>query len=139
MGVIVLDLHNLLNLVVPLISSILELIGVVLIAFGSIKALIDLTKSRFNLGDEDMKLTLAQSLALALEFKMGAEILKTITVRTLEELQILGAIVLIRVVLSFVIHWEIKTTHEDKKRQVHQIRINQEREKLEEFMVNQED
>ena len=133
------DLHNLLNLVVPLISSVLELIGVILIAFGSLKALIDLTKSRFNLGDEDMKLTLAQSLALALEFKMGAEILKTITVRTLEELQILGAIVLIRVVLSFVIHWEIKTTHEDKKRQVHQIRINQERERLEQLMLNQED
>ena len=133
------DLHNLLNLVVPLISSVLELIGVILIAFGSLKALIDLIKSRFNLGNENTKLSLAQSLALALEFKMGAEILKTITVRTLEELQILGAIVLIRVVLSFVIHWEIKTTNEDKKRQVHQIRINQERERLEELMLNQED
>ena len=133
------DLHNLLNLVVPLISSVLELIGVILIAFGSLKALIDLIKSRFNLGNENTKLSLAQSLALALEFKMGAEILKTITVRTLEELQILGAIVLIRVVLSFVIHWEIKTTNEDKKRQVHQIRIMQEREKLERLMLNQDD
>ena len=95
MGVIVLDLHNLLNLVVPLISSVLELIGVILIAFGSLKALIDLIKSRFNLGNEDTKLSLAQSLALALEFKMGAEILKTITVRTLEELQILGAILIL--------------------------------------------
>lgn len=139
MGVNNLDLHHLLNLVVPLISSVLELIGVILIAFGSLKALIDLIQSRFNLGNEDTKLSLAQSLALALEFKMGAEILKTITVRTLEELQILGAIVLIRVVLSFVIHWEIKTTHEDKKRQIHQIRIQQEREKLEQLRDHHHD
>ncbi|PKK40338.1 hypothetical protein ABB02_00323 [Clostridiaceae bacterium JG1575] len=124
------DLHLLLAKLIPLLITLLELTGVLLIAFGSVKAIVDLIRSRFNLGNEDTKLTLAQSLALALEFKMGAEILKTITVRTLDELKILGAIVLIRVVLTFVIHWEIKTTHEDKKKMIHQIRIQQEREKL---------
>lgn len=124
-------LHSLLTNLIDFFIFILEFIGVLLIAVGSIKAIRDLLRSKMNFGNEDTKLILAQSLALALEFKMGAEILKTITVRTLEELTILGAIVLIRVVLSFVIHWEIKSTHEDKKKQIHQIRIQQEREKLE--------
>ena len=124
-------LHHFLTSLIDVLIFILEFIGVLLIAFGSVKAIWDLVRSRLNFGNEDTKLILAQSLALALEFKMGAEILKTITVRTLDELMILGAIVLIRVVLSFVIHWEIKTTHEDKKKQIHQIRIQQEREKLE--------
>lgn len=125
------DIHHLLVLIVPVVSSILEMLGVIIIVFGTTKAVWSLIRSRFNVGNADTKLSLAQSMALALEFKMGAEILKTITVRTLEELQILGAIVLIRVILSFVIHWEIKTTHEDQKRQIHQIRIMQERKKLE--------
>lgn len=125
--------HHLLEMVVPFISSILELIGVLFIALGSLKAIRDLIRSRFNFGNEDTKLSLAQSLALALEFKMGAEILKTITVRTMDELMILAAIVLIRVVLTFVIHWEIKTTHEDKKLQVHEVKLKQEQKKLEEM------
>lgn len=125
------DIHHYLLLIVPIVSSFLEMLGVIIIAFGTIKAVWSLIKSRFHVGNADTKLSLAQSMALALEFKMGAEILKTITVNTLEELQILGAIVLIRVILSFVIHWEIKTTHEDQKRQIHQIRILQERKKLE--------
>lgn len=125
------DMHYLLTFMVDTVSNILEILGVMIISFGSVKAVVSLILSRFNVSNADTKLSLAQSMALALEFKMGAEILKTITVRTLEELQILGAIVLIRVILSFVIHWEIKSTHEDQKRQIHQIRIMQEREKLE--------
>ena len=125
------DFHHFLSEIITVLIFLLEFTGVMLIAFGSIKAIWDLIRSRFNFGNEDTKLTLAQSLALALEFKMGAEILKTITVRTLDKLMILGAIVLIRVILTFVIHWEIKSTHEDKKKQIHQIRIQQEREKLE--------
>lgn len=125
------DYHSLLTELINILIFLLELTGVLLIAFGSMKAIYDLARHRMNFGNEDTKLTLAQSLALALEFKMGAEILKTITVRTLDELMILGAIVAIRVILTFVIHWEIKTTHEDKKKQIHQIRIQQEREKLE--------
>lgn len=124
------ELHDLLLFIVPMLSNFLQLIGVSIIAFGTIKAVWNLFQSRFNVGNVDTKLSLAQSMALALEFKMGAEILKTTTVDSLEELQILGAIVLIRVILSFVIHWEIKTTNEDQKRQIHQIRIMQERTKL---------
>jgi|GEM_PF-146697 len=116
-------LDELLHYLVPILVTLLELVGVFIIAFGSLKSLFIFIKTKFDVEDEDLKLGLAQSLALALEFKMGAEILKSIIVKTPEELLILGAIVVLRVMLTFVIHWEIKTTHEDKKAQLNDIKI----------------
>ena len=60
-----------------------------------------------------IRLTLAQGIALALEFKMGGEVLRTVVVREWAELGILGAIIVLRGVLTFLIHWEIK--NEEKK------------------------
>ena len=58
--------------------------------------------------DGQVRLILAQGIALALEFKMGGEVLRTVVVREWEELGILGAIIILRGVLTFLIHWEIK-------------------------------
>ena len=49
-----------------------------------------------------------QGIALALEFKMGGEVLRTVVVREWSELGILGAIIVLRAMLTFLIHWEIK-------------------------------
>ena len=42
---------------------------------------------------------------------MAAEILKTVLVRDKEELIVLGAVILLRAILSFLIHFEMKQTH----------------------------
>ena len=55
-----------------------------------------------------VRLTLAQGIALALEFKMGGEVLRTVVVREWAELGILGAIIVLRGLLTFLIHWEIR-------------------------------
>ena len=54
-----------------------------------------------------MRLDLAEGIALALEFKIGGELLRTVVVRQLSELLILGAVILLRAALTFLIHWEI--------------------------------
>ncbi len=59
--------------------------------------------------DPHVRLTLAKGIALALEFKLGGEVLRTVIVREWSELAILGAIILLRGALTFLIHWEIKT------------------------------
>ncbi|KQM12637.1 hypothetical protein AOA80_00995 [Methanomassiliicoccales archaeon RumEn M1] len=51
---------------------------------------------------------LAEGLATSLEFKMAAEILKTVLVRDLNELMVLGAVILLRALLSLLIHFEMK-------------------------------
>ena len=58
--------------------------------------------------DSRVRLALAQGIALALEFKMGGEVLRTVVVREWAELGILGAIIILRGLLTFLIHWEIK-------------------------------
>ena len=57
---------------------------------------------------DHLRLILAQGIALGLEFKMGGEVLRTVVVRDWEELGILGAIIVLRGLLTFLIHWEIK-------------------------------
>ena len=39
---------------------------------------------------------------------MAAEILKTVLVREMNELMVLGAVILLRALLSFLIHFEMK-------------------------------
>ena len=54
------------------------------------------------------RLKLAKGMAMGLEFKLGSEILRTVLVRELSEIMIVGAIILLRAALTFLIHWEIK-------------------------------
>lgn len=58
--------------------------------------------------DPQTRLKLAQGLAMSLEFKLGGEILRTVLVRDLSEIALVGAIILLRAALTFLIHWEIK-------------------------------
>jgi len=44
-------------------------------------------------GDPHVRLTLAQGIALSLEFKLGSEVLRTVVVRDWSELGILGAVI----------------------------------------------
>ena len=82
---------------------IIELIGVAVLMWTVIKSVINLFKKK-----EHLRLELAEGIALALEFKMGGELLRTLIVREWNELLILGAIILLRAALTFLIQWDIK-------------------------------
>ncbi len=92
-------LHNLVEICI----IVLELFGVCVLVASAVKGFI-----RWINHDETLRLELAQGIALALEFKMGGEVLRTVIVRKWEELGILGAIIILRGLLTFLIHWEIK-------------------------------
>ena len=82
---------------------VLEGIGVIVLMYEAARSVLGLFKKR-----PEAKLKLAEGIALALEYKLGAEVLRTLIVRTWDELGILGAVVLLRVAITFVIQWEIK-------------------------------
>lgn len=106
-------MHEFLKWIIPYSTEVLEIIGVFIILIGAAQALIELIKSRFNLNNTTIKINLAKSLELALEFKLAAEILKTVLIHTKEELLILSAIVGLRVVMTLVIHWELKNSESE--------------------------
>lgn len=81
----------------------MELAGVIVLLVTAVKALYIWTVKK-----ERVQLNLAQGIALALEFKLGSEVLRTVIVREKGEMLMLGLIILLRGALTFLIHWEIK-------------------------------
>lgn len=92
----------------PIVITSLELIGITIITIGSIRAVYVILKSRLSFDSSTIKIILGEAMALSLEFKLGAEIIKTVVVQSMDELLILCIIVVLRVILTFVIHWEVE-------------------------------
>ncbi len=94
--------------VAEITASTLELIGIVIIFIGSFRALFRVIGCLIKKQPLNVVVELGKALALALEFKMGAEIIKTVIIHDLEELAILGVVIVIRALLAVIIHWEIR-------------------------------
>ena len=91
----------------------LELVGILIIIIGSVRALVRLVNCLTKRQPFHVVVDLGKALSLALEFKMGAEIIKTVIIHNLEELAILGVVIVIRALLAFIIHWEIHTEEKE--------------------------
>ena len=91
------------DIIVNYLILVVEFIGIVILMYAIVSAVIGLCKRQSH-----TRLKLAEGIALALEFKMGGELLRTVIVREWNELLILGAIILLRAALTFLIQWEIK-------------------------------
>ena len=95
--------ENIFNIIVQYGIMLLEAMGVVTIIVTAVRC-----GYRACRHDTHIRLKLAQGIALALEFKLGGEVLRTVIVREWSELAILGAIIVLRAALTLLIHWEIK-------------------------------
>ena len=82
-----------------------------MVGWSAVKAFWEYIQNSFFKKELDLQAHFANGLATGLEFKMAAEILKTVLVRELSELLILGAVILLRALLSLLIHFEMKKTH----------------------------
>ena len=104
-------LEHAINVILPPIISLCELIGIFVVTVTALQSFYKYLKGLVTRTPSDFKFELAQGLASGLEFKMAAEILKTVQVRDKEELLILGAVILLRALLSLLIHFEMKEEH----------------------------
>lgn len=100
------NIELILTYLIHFCTILLELFGVIVLVITALKGFIKWIKK-----DLTLRLSLAQGIALSLEFKVGSEVLRTVVVRDWEELGILGAVIFLRGLLTFLIHWEIK--HEE--------------------------
>ena len=98
------------HVIITLIMHMLELMGVSIILFGAVRDFY----WYFTGKPASIRLDLAQSMALGLEFKLGGEILHTVIVRSLYDLLLVGVIILLRAALNFLIHWEIGHIEQDE-------------------------
>ena len=106
-------LESFIEIITKTTIHILELIGIFIIGYSSLRGFGQYLLHKLKFDDTYLKIEIAKGLALGLEFKLGGEILRTILVRTIEEIKVLGAIIILRVILTFVIHWEISSELQD--------------------------
>ncbi|MBO5165286.1 MAG: DUF1622 domain-containing protein [Lachnospiraceae bacterium] len=104
------NMEGFLIIFVELSTIALDLFGIIILIFTALKSFVKWIRH-----DTKLRLELAYGIALALEFKMGSEVLRTVVVNEWEELGILGAVILLRGVLTFLIHWEIQTEEASMK------------------------
>ena len=108
-------LETILEWVVPICEIIAAI--VILISVGI--AFFHYVRNLFTPAEQDVKINLMSGMSLGIEFAMAAEILKTLENHDIETLLLLGGVILIRVVLALMIHFELKGSHEsaakDKK------------------------
>lgn len=91
-------------------TLLLECVGVAVLLFTAVKAVVMLFKRKDN-----VRLTLAEGIALSLEFKLGGELLRTVMVESWEELLTIGGIIILRAAMTFLIQWEIRIEKRDEE------------------------
>lgn len=100
-----------------------ELVGAGVIIIGGLVCLFKYVKSLIKKKKLPIKLLLANQLSTGLEFMLAAEILKTVITNhnNFGEISVLIAIVLLRIALTLLLHFELKS--EEKQIEVSE-RIN---------------
>ena len=109
-------MHEFIVFILPYMISILELIGIFVVFWAGIYGFFKYIQSWFTHKKINLIDLLGHHLAMGLEFKMAAEILRTVLIQSLDELYMLGAVILLRAILSLLIHFEMNP-HKGKKNQ----------------------
>jgi len=101
--------------VINAVSFFLSVIGASITVWGIIVSLVEFLKKEISCNKEDciksnemIRIRLGSYLVLALEFFIASDIIKTIITPTWEWLGILGAIVVIRTVLTYFLTKDLK-------------------------------
>ncbi|MEG1895048.1 MAG: DUF1622 domain-containing protein [Oscillospiraceae bacterium] len=113
--------------VLPEIIAIIEIIGIIVVTVGCFKSFIQYVK--FSVLGQDVAFVrhnLGLSMVTGLEFKMAAEILRTVLVRTKEEIFMLGGIIILRALLSFLIKKDISEGASSGRNNITGIHIDRE-------------
>ena len=105
--------HNASVSIIRIAILICDMVGVVVLMTSVVKSLYN-----YFHHERHVKLMFAQGIALALEFKLAAEVLRTVTVRDWNELVILGTIIILRGAITILIHWEIKAEKAEQQDEI---------------------
>lgn len=98
-------------------AGVIGLIGVLVIVYGVVRGTVQFVRAEAAGSPTHTRHRLRQDLGfyllLGLEFLIAADVIETLTAPDLEHLLALGAVVLIRTVISFSLNWEL--AHHEKQ------------------------
>jgi uncharacterized membrane protein len=96
---------------VDYLRLVVEAIGAAIVGFGTVATAVRFLLTLLGIRDysnTEIRLFLGRYLALGLEFQIGADILSTAVAPTLDDVLLLGAIVVIRTVLNYFLSKELE-------------------------------
>ena len=117
MDTIVTFLEDIVKYTAEIGIRLVELAGIMVLLITAVQGVIQYFRH-----DSSVRLKLAEGIALALEFKLGGEVLRTVLARDWNELAILGAVIALRAALTVLLHWEIKNEEQYVEGAVHEIK-----------------
>ena len=86
----------------------LQYFGAAIIMYGAVMIFIKFFQLRYEDPSTRIRIKLERTIALGLEFYLAAEIFETVFVKEIKELYVIGAIIVLRVIMALVIHWEME-------------------------------
>lgn len=94
---------------VEVVATIIGFVGISFITLGVVLAIIQYIVSRFDnkYTTDHVRLTLGTYILIGLEFMVGQDIIETVLHTNLEQLYMLGLIVVIRTILDFFLSREM--------------------------------
>ena len=104
------ELEHHFTIFVEYLVLLVEFIGVIVLMGAVIKGVIDILRK-----NEHARLNLVEGIALSVGFKIGGELLRTVIVRDWDEIILLGAVILLRAAMTFLIQWEIRLEKKNKE------------------------
>lgn len=98
--------HFVLDLTMILIV-LLELLGALVILYVAVVALYRFFCLKFTQSSTEIRIRTGRGIAMGLQFYLAAEIFRLITIREYKDLAIVGVIILLHVIISVLISWEV--------------------------------
>lgn len=102
------NLEELFNKYLPILIHLFELMGILILTVGVFTAFYHYLQKRFFKKNVNIKYEFADVMTTTLDFKLAAEILKTVIIKNIDELIILASVFIIRIIMTFVLEKEMK-------------------------------
>ena len=98
------------DVIVSYARVLMEAIGLVIIILTAVRCIMGMIGKRRN----NYRIVLAKGICLALEFKLGGEVLGTVLAESFKDLGIIACLIALRASLTFLLHWEIKNEKKEE-------------------------
>ncbi|MDO5734638.1 MAG: DUF1622 domain-containing protein [Eubacteriales bacterium] len=105
-------------LLIKYVARFIEICGIFVILSTVVREMYKIVfRYRFKIANTERDTSLNQGLASALEILLGAEILNTIVYRNIRQLAEVAALIIIRIFMTVLIHWELEHKLKLKQRE----------------------
>ena len=98
------------DVIVSYARVLMEAIGLVIIVLTAVRCIMGMIGKKRN----NYRIVLAKGICLALEFKLGGEVLGTVLAESFKDLGIIACLIALRASLTFLLHWEIKNEKKEE-------------------------